>query len=93
MLWAPKFRKLAKYMHMVSISLPTGERTGTENHNERRVPGTSAREQVPGTSGTADGGKRIKRVASELLSDSVEFGADGVPVTNYRQNINDISAP
>ena len=24
MLWAPKFRKLAKYMHMVSISLPTG---------------------------------------------------------------------
>ena len=25
MLWAPKFRKLAKYLHMVSISLPTGE--------------------------------------------------------------------
>ena len=24
MLWAPKFRKLAKYLHMVSISLPTG---------------------------------------------------------------------
>ena len=24
MLWAPKFRKLAKYMHMISISLPTG---------------------------------------------------------------------